>query len=159
MNEEFINPIDKKMVADNPGLMEYAHSAGGAVIKKEDMGKTKGRAQLAMRQQTDEQLLKIYRQMEVLAQQTTEIKDRITISERIYDAEMGFEPLINHQYFLYEKRNGNDQLSMVSPDEWGRSFPFNEYLASVTLLADHTWKVLFAKEDDRDEFVDVESFD
>jgi hypothetical protein len=72
---------------------------------------------------------------------------------------MGFEPLINHQYFLYEKRNGNDQLSMVSPDEWGRSFPFNEYLASVTLLADHTWKVLFAKEDDRDEFVDVESFD
>jgi hypothetical protein len=106
MNEEFINPIDEKMVADNPGLMEYAHSAGGAVIKKEDMGKTKGRAQLAMRQQTDEQLLKIYRQMEVLAQQTKEIKDRITISERIYDAEMGFEPLINHRYFLYEKRNG-----------------------------------------------------
>ncbi len=159
MNEDFINPIDEKMVADNPGLMEYATSAGGAIIRKEDMGKTKGKAQLAMRQQTDEQLHKIYRQMEVLAQQTKEIKDRITISERIYDAQMGFEPIINHSYFLYEKRNGEDQLSMVSPEEWGRSFPFNQYLANVTLLADHTWRVLFAKENDRDEFMDVDSFD
>lgn len=144
----FENPIDEKKVAKNPGLMEYAHTAGGAVIKPEDMGKTKGKAQLAMRQQTNDQLSKIYRQMELLAQQAREIKERIDISERIYDAAMSFEPIINHTYFLYEKKDGNDVLSMVAPDEWGRKFPFNQFLAKVYLLADHTWKVEFLNEEE-----------
>ncbi len=30
---------------------------------------------------------------------------------------------------------------MIGPEEWGRSCPFQEYIASVTLLADHTWQV------------------
>jgi Protein of unknown function (DUF2452) len=144
MQEEiFINPIDEKKVAKNPGLMEYAHTAGGAVIRVEDMGKTKGKAQLAMRQQTNDQLLKIYQQMEVLAQQAKEVKERIDISERIYDAHMSFEPIINHTYYLYERMDGTDTLSMVAPTEWGRKFPFNRFLAMVFLLADHTWKVEF----------------
>lgn len=144
----FENPIDEKKVAKNPGLMEYAHTAGGAVIKPEDIGKTKGKAQLAMRQQTNDQLSKIYRQMELLAQQAREIKERIDISERIYDASMSFEPIINHTYFLYEKKDGNDVLSMVAPDEWGRKFPFNQFLAKVFLLADHTWKVDFLNDEE-----------
>src|SRR6218665_1467824 len=111
------NPIDKIKVAENPGLMEYAHTAGSAVIRPEDVGKVKGKAQLAMRQQTNEQLGKIYKQMELLAQQAREIKNRIDISERIYDAAIGFEPIINHVYYLYEKKDGSDILSMVAPSE------------------------------------------
>ena len=30
--EAFVNPIDKDKVAENPGLLPYAHTAGGAVI-------------------------------------------------------------------------------------------------------------------------------
>lgn len=150
------NPIDKIKVAENPGLMEYAHTAGSAVIRPEDVGKVKGKAQLAMRQQTNEQLNKIYKQMELLAQQAKEIKNRIDISERIYDAAIGFEPIINHIYYLYEKKDGSDILSMVAPSEWGRSFPFNQFLAKVFLLADHTWKVEFFQEDDRSETIDLD---
>lgn len=153
------NPIDKIKVAENPGLMEYAHTAGSAVIRPEDVGKVKGKAQLAMRQQTNEQLGKIYKQMELLAQQANEIKNRIDISERIYDAAIGFEPIINHVYYLYEKKDGSDILSMVAPTEWGRSFPFNQFLARVFLLADHTWKVEFFQEDDRADFMDLEDLD
>ncbi|GAB3509717.1 DUF2452 domain-containing protein [Emticicia fontis] len=153
------NPIDKIKVADNPGLMEYAHTAGSAVIRPEDVGKVKGKAQLAMRQQTNEQLGKIYKQMELLAQQAKEIKNRIDISERIYDAAIGFEPIINHTYYLYEKKNGSDILSMVAPSEWGRSFPFNQFLARVFLLADHTWKVEFFQEDDRTDTIDLDELD
>ena len=53
------NPINPDKVAENPGLMAYAHSVGGAVIKPIDMGKAKGKAVLAMRQQTERQLNQI----------------------------------------------------------------------------------------------------
>ena len=150
------NPIPEFKIAQQPGLLAYAHSAGGAVIKPEDMGKTKGRAQMAMRQQTHEQLDKLYRHMEILAQQAKEVQHRIQVSERIYDADMSFEPIINHVYYLYEKKDGSDVLSMVSPSEWGRKFPFNQFLARVILLADHTWKVEFFQEEDRSQFIDVD---
>ena len=144
-----INPISPDKVAESPGLMEYAHTAGGAIIRPEDMGKVKGKAQLAMRQQTHEQVSKIYRQMELLAQQAKEVKNRVEVSERIYEAAMGFDPIISHIYYLYEKKDGTDLLSMVAPNEWGRKFPFNQFLAKVFLLADHTWKVEFFEENDK----------
>lgn len=43
MSEEaFLNPINPEKVAQNPGLLPYAHTAGGAIIRPEDMGKAKG---------------------------------------------------------------------------------------------------------------------
>ncbi len=142
MSEEaFFNPINPDKVAENPGLLPYAHTAGGAVIKPNDMGKVKGRSMLAMRQQTDRQMNQLYEQMEVLARQAKLLADRKEISERIYDAAMGFEPIISETYYLYEKENGADLLSLVAPEEWGRSFKYSRFLAKVTLLADHTWEV------------------
>lgn len=156
MNEQE-NPIDIKMVAENPGLMEYATSAGSAIIRPEDMGKVKGKAQLAMRQQTFDQLEKLYRQIELLSIQASEVKDRIEISERIYDAKMSFEPVINHSYYLYERKDGQDVLSMVGPDEWGKRLPFNQFLAKALLLADHTWKVEFVQHETESDFIDIDA--
>ena len=142
MSEDpFLNPINPDKVAENPGLLPYAHTAGGAVIKPDDMGKIKGRSVLAMRQQTDRQMNQLYEQMEVLARQAKLIADRKEISERIYEASMGFEPIISETYYLYEKEDGSDLMSLVAPEEWGRSFKYSRYLAKVKLLADHTWEV------------------
>ena len=142
MSEDpFLNPINPDKVAENPGLLPYAHTAAGAVIKPDDMGKIKGRSVLAMRQQTDRQMNQLYEQMEVLARQAKLIADRKEISERIYEAAMGFEPIISETYYLYEKEDGSDLMSLVAPEEWGRSFKYSRYLAKVKLLADHTWEV------------------
>jgi hypothetical protein len=147
MSEDpFLNPINPEKVAQNPGLLPYAHTAGSAVIKPEDMGKTKGRSIKAMRQQTDRQMNQLYEQMEVLAKQAKLLADRKEISERIYDAAMGFEPIINETYYLYEKEDGTDLLSLVAPHEWGRSFKYSRFLAKVLLLADHTWDVEYNDE-------------
>jgi Protein of unknown function (DUF2452) len=135
------NPINPDKVAENPGLMAYAHSVGGAVIKPIDMGKAKGKAVLAMRQQTERQLNQIYQQMATLAQQTKELRQRVDVSERIYAAHMNFEPVLNETYYVYEKEDGSDVLSMVAPGEWGRSYKYSRYIAKVTMLADHTWHV------------------
>ena len=115
MSEDpFLNPINPDKVAENPGLLPYAHTAGGAVIKPDDMGKVKGRSVLAMRQQTDRQMNQLYEQMEVLARQAKLLADRKEISERIYDAAMGFEPIISETYYLYEKEDGSDLMSLVA---------------------------------------------
>lgn len=139
--DPFLNPINPDKVAENPGLLPYAHTAGSAVIRPEDMGKAKGRAVLAMRQQTDRQMNQLYEQMEILAKQAKLLAERKEISERIYEAAIGFEPIINQTYYLYEKEDGSDLLSLVSPDEWGRSMKYSKFLAKVLLLADHTWHV------------------
>ncbi|TAE37925.1 MAG: DUF2452 domain-containing protein [Runella slithyformis] len=146
MQEIIHNPINPDKVAENPGLMAYAHSAGGAVIRPEDMGKVKGKSVLAMRQQSERQLNQVYQQMAVLAQQAKALRQRVEVSERIYRVNMNFEPIINETYYVYEKENGSDVLSMVAPNEWGRSYKFSRFIAQVTLLADHTWEVLYNEE-------------
>ena len=141
MNESFFNPIDKDKVAEKPNLLPYAHHVGGAIIKPLDKGRTKGNAMKAMFQQTENQLTQIKEQVETLIRQAQAIHDRISISERIYTADVGFKPVIDHVYYLYERDNGDWFLSMVSPAEWGKLRNF-EFIAKVKLLADHTWDVV-----------------
>lgn len=132
----------KEKTTEIPGLLPYAHQSGSAVIKPEDKGKITGRAVAAMHSQTDMQMAQIYQQMQLLADQAKSIQNRVEISERIYRTPMNFEPLINHIYFLYEKEDGTDFLSMVAPEEWGRKQRFSRFLAEVKLLADHTWEII-----------------
>jgi hypothetical protein len=142
VKEEFINPIDKDKIAENPGLLPYAHTVGGSVIKPIDEGRVKGNALAAMEQQTDMQMAQLYKQMELLAKQAEAIKKRKEVSETIYLAKMSFEPKIGHSYFLYTKESGESVVSLVAPNEWGRrGMPFSEFVAKVRLLADHTWDV------------------
>jgi hypothetical protein len=140
-NTDFVNPIDPDKVAENPHLLPYAHTVGGAVIKPEDKGRIKGLAVSAMYEQTDMQLDQIREQIELLAKQAQAIQERVGISERIYQAEIRFTPLINHLYHLYQKGNNDHTLSMIGPAEWGHSCPYT-FIASVKLLADHTWEVV-----------------
>lgn len=131
----------KEKTTDQPGLLPYAHQSGSAIIKPEDKGKITGRAVAAMHSQTDMQMAQIYQQMSLLAEQAKLIQKRVEVSERIYQSSMSFEPLINHVYYLYEKEDGTDFLSMVAPEEWGRSKKFI-FVAEIKLLADHTWEIL-----------------
>lgn len=152
MSEDFKNPIDKDKITEKPNTLEYGHNVGSAVVKPEDQGKMKGRAVSAMEHQTDMQLDQIYQQMQLLADQAKKLNDRKLISTFIYQAEMRFEPLINHVYHLYQKEEGGFLLSLIAPDQWGRSKRSFEFIATVRLLADHTWEIL-----DKNDEVDLEN--
>jgi hypothetical protein len=140
--KDFINPIDADKITENPHSLEYGHHAGSALIKPEDQGKLKSRALNAMEHQTDMQLNQIYEQMKLLADQAKKLNDRKSISEFIYQAEIRFEPFINHTYHLYKKSNGTYLLSLIGPNQWGRSGAELQFMATVKLLADHTWDIL-----------------
>ncbi len=134
-------------IPENPGLLTFPHTIGSAIIKPEDLGKTRGRALTAMRQQTHKQMTQIFEQIHLLAKQAREIRKRIEISEQIYEAQIGFEPIIGNTYYLYSKNNETNILSLISPSEWGKTFPYMKFIAEVKLLADHTWEVLNSETD------------
>ncbi|GAB4200659.1 MAG: hypothetical protein OHK0057_31160 [Thermoflexibacter sp.] len=149
-NQE-VRPIDieqidleklKEKVTEEPSMLPYAHTVGGAIIKPEDQGKIKANALEAMYQQTDMQMEQIYKQMQLLAEQVKSINTRKTISERIYQAEIRFEPLIGRTYYLYERHGKSDVLSLIAPNEWGKSKKYDKCIATIRLLADHTWEIL-----------------
>ena len=137
---------EKDKITDMPGLIEYAHNVGSAIIKPEDKGRIKGKSVAAMHDQTDRQFRQIHEQMQTLVEQAKYLKKRVQISERIYQSEMGFEPVYHKDYFLYTRKDSKDVLSMVSPDEWGRTFPFEKFVAHVRLLSDHTWEIVRAED-------------
>lgn len=140
--EAFVNPIDKDKVAETPGLLPYAHTAGSAVIRPEDKGRIRGNAMTAMYDQTDRQMEQLRQQMETLVRQAKSLDKRMQVSEVIYQADIPFQPVIHHIYYLYQRKSdGSHVLSMIAPAEWGRKRPY-EHLATVRLLGDHTWEVL-----------------
>ena len=141
-NMSFENPIDADKVSENPHNLEYGHHSGSALIKPEDQGKLKSRAINAMDHQTDMQLGQIYEQMKLLASQAKKLNERKKISEFIYRAESRFEPFINHIYHLYKRENGIYLLSLIGPSQWGNKKLNFEFVATVKLLADHTWDII-----------------
>lgn len=140
MSDEELERLRDK-ITTTPSTLPYAHNVGSAVIKPEDKGRIKGLAVSAMHEQSQMQLDKVYEQVKVLIKQAEEIKHRVDISERIYQAEIKFKPTIGHNYHLYQKNDGSEVLSFISPKEWGGTMPFDKHLASVKLLSDHTWHI------------------
>lgn len=142
MSETKKNPIDPDKVAENPGLLEYGHHVGSAPIKKIDGNAVRNNSLTSMEHQTDIQLDQIKEQIDLLAKQARKIQERKELSHLIYSAHMAFKPEINHVYHLYRKADNSHVLTLIGPNEWGRSKPYEQYLYTVKLLADHTWEVV-----------------
>jgi hypothetical protein len=123
-------------------VLPYSASVSGAVIKANEEGIIKHKALTAMEQQTNMQLDQIRKQIELLALQAHEIQKRKELSMMIYNARLSFKPNIGQTYYMYEKNDDSFMLSLISPKEWGKNGPFKKFVATVQLLADHTWKEL-----------------
>jgi hypothetical protein len=120
-------------------VLPYASSVGSVAIRPTKEGVIKHKALSAMEEQTNMQLDQIRQQIELLAKQAQEIRKRKELSLMIYEARLSFKPQIGHTYHLYERKDGTHMLSLVAPSEWGGTGPFKQFVASVRLLADHTW--------------------
>ena len=136
-NEAFTNiEIYHKQLS----VLPYSSSAAGVAVRPTKEGVIKHKALSAMEEQTNMQLNQIKEQIELLARQAQEIRKRKELSMMIYDAKITFKPQIGQTYHLYEKNDSTHVLSLVAPQEWGGNGPFKQFVASVQLLADHTWR-------------------
>ena len=120
-------------------VLPYSASVSGAVIKPTKEGVIRHKALTAMEEQTNMQLDQIRKQIELLALQAQEIHKRKELSFLIYGAKLAFKPEIGQVYYLYLKKEGQHMISLISPKEWGPAMPFESFVATVKLLADHTW--------------------
>ncbi|MEX1202966.1 MAG: DUF2452 domain-containing protein [Ferruginibacter sp.] len=120
-------------------VLPYSSSVGGALIKPTEEGVIKHKALSAMEEQTNMQLDQIRQQIELLAVQAQQIQKRKELSMMIYNAKLSFQPTIGQTYYMYQKKDGNYLLSLVSAKEWGNSMPYQSFISAVKLLADHTW--------------------
>jgi predicted transcriptional regulator len=123
-------------------VLPYSASVSGALVKPTEEGVIRHKALTAMEEQTNMQLDQIRKQIELLALQAQEIHKRKELSMLIYNAKLSFKPDIGQVYYLYEKKDGNHVISLISPKEWGEAMPYTKHVAAVQLLADHTWKEL-----------------
>ncbi|HAQ38730.1 MAG TPA: DUF2452 domain-containing protein [Saprospiraceae bacterium] len=122
-------------------LMPYARHVGSAIVKPIDQGKTRGLGMRAMYEQSENSLGQIRKQIDFLIDQARKIQERIEFSEKIYKADCGFIPVIGNTYYLYRREDESEFLSMIAPSEWSVRFNL-VHLCTVSLLADHTWKII-----------------
>jgi hypothetical protein len=116
-------------------------SLGSPVIRPEDRNQIKANAVEAMHHYANQEISMLKKQADLIMQQVREIEQRLKISEHIYTSDMRFVPVVNQVYHLYEK-DDYYSLSLVGPEEWGRSKTSRKYVASVKLLGDHSWDIV-----------------
>lgn len=133
----------KTLTVNDPGLSEFASSIGSGVVAPLKESAIRKAGHQAMTEQLDIQMEQILDQIKLLAEQVEDLKKRKEISEEIYLSKITFEPVVGQQYYLYYNNNEQKKtLSMISPEEWGRSGDHLTFIAKVQLLGDRTWKVL-----------------
>ncbi len=116
-------------------------SVGSVPIKPEDKGKIRANAVEAMHHYAQQEMDMLRKQADLIMQQVREIEDRLKISEQIYQSEMRFTPVVNQVYHLYEKGD-HFAISLIAPNEWGRSKTEMKHVATIRLLGDHSWQVI-----------------
>jgi hypothetical protein len=114
---------------------------GSPMIKPEDKGKIRANAVEAMHHYASQEMALLKKQADLIMEQVREIEGRLKISEKIYESDMRFTPVIGQKYHLYEKQD-HFKLSIIGPEEWGNSKTIGNYLATVKLLGDHSWDVI-----------------
>ena len=120
------------MVADNKSTMAYGDRVGAPAITLPDV---KGYKQA----QAVEASHRFHQRYAELEQQMQELMTQAQYNDRLLNAEIAFKPIIGQSYYLYEQE-GKDQISMISPDEWGESYMKSKtFLGKFKILADNVW--------------------
>lgn len=135
--------------ADKPNLLPYANSIGSPPIKPTEEGVIRGKALKSMEEQVKKQFSQLQKQYELLVNQSLELKRRTDISYLIYNSQIKFEPVVSEVYHLYRKNN-QDFLSLIEPELWKNKNI--QWIATVKLLADHTWDIIEMSENYSDYF-------
>jgi hypothetical protein len=134
-NEEF------ESYAGEASLSPIPLSIGSPVIKPEDKNQIKANAVEAMNHYANQEIAMLKKQADLIMEQVREIQNRLKVSEKIYESDMRFVPVVGQVYHLYEK-DDHYTLSLIGPDEWGNSKNTRKYLSSVKLLGDHSWDLV-----------------
>lgn len=119
-------------VVDNPMGKAYGTNVGAPAITLPDVdGYKKGiAAEASHRFHTR------YRELE---QEYITLMEEAEYNDRLINASIAFKPTIGTVYYLYN--GGSDFISMLSPDDWGKSYMQNKtFVGAFRIMSDNVWK-------------------
>lgn len=140
--EPEIDPLKKDALYQGPDKFSpIPLSVSSPKINPVDKRLLKANAFETMQYQANQQIMMLKKQADLLMEQARSIEERLIISQKIYEADINFEPVIGTVYHVYEK-NDKTVLSLVGPNEWGRKIPYDRHVCTARLLADKSWELL-----------------
>lgn len=142
IDDVLIDPLKKDALYQGPDKFSpIPLSVSSPKINPIDKRLVKANAFETMQYQASQQILLLKKQADLLIEQAKLIEERLIISQRIYEADLNFEPVIGTVYHVYEKK-GKTVLSLIAPNEWGKKQAYENHVCSARLLADKSWELL-----------------
>ena len=118
----------------NASFLPYSTSVGAPIIRVDDIVSWKSRGITNVNKEFENKFKELKNQYESLMQE-------FEWNELVYSAKFAFEPVIGEIYHLYVSEEGNNFLSLISPQEWNK-----EHLGTFKLNSDKKWIALHEKE-------------
>ena len=117
-------------VADNKSTMPYGDSVGAPAITVID---TSGYRNV----KSKEASTKLRSRYEELQEEFKKLVETSEDTQRMYNAEISFIPVVGRIYHLYKRENGSEWIGMVEPERF--SGYYYEYIGSYRLATDSVW--------------------
>ena len=114
----------------NASVLPYSTTVGAPVIKMDDVVSWKSRSISNVNKEFENKFNELKIQYENLMME-------YEWNELVYCSRFSFEPVIGEIYHLYRSEDGNNFLSLISPQEWNK-----EHIGTVKLNSDKKWVVL-----------------
>jgi len=118
------NDKEERWVAN---ILPYASNVGAPVIKPENIDSWRKRGVTKVNHHLETKFLE-------LKNEYNKLVEEFKWNDLVYNAKFNFEPVIGEIYHLYTGDNGENFLSLISPDEWNK-----KCLGSFQLTADQKW--------------------
>jgi hypothetical protein len=110
-----------------PNLMSYPHHVGAPKIEPVDLT-------LFNNLQAHKVTKSLQKRADEISMLVKSLQEDYVLNLQFYSATRSFEPVLGECYHLYEKGDGSQFLSLISPKEWNK-----KYLYSGSLNSDGTW--------------------
>jgi len=72
--------------------------------------------------------------LEELREEYKKLIQEYNWTKLVYEADYSFQPIVGHEYHMYEKKDKSLWLSLIGPDEWNQP-----YVGSFQLQTDGKW--------------------
>ena len=109
-------------------ILPYATSISGPKIELADVD--------AFKRKGVEKATKILKaEWEELQHKLQAFAAAAATTDRVYAAKYKFEPIVGESYHLYAGKDGENFLSLISPDSWNK-----EYLGTFRLNGEYKWE-------------------
>lgn len=121
--------------------LPYAASRLGPSIELVDMAREIAQADAMVNTRASAKLKVIAEQIRHLQQEARTILEETQRDQQLHHAECNFKRIPGNTYHLYEKNNGRQYFSMLSPDDWHNTPP-HRFVGSFHLENDMSWTAL-----------------